>query len=192
MYATGTKTRGFEADIQRYSHYGICYDKLSRSLYPSRQCISRNLYFFEPLFSSTDLKISLILLWVSVKNFDLKLLLENKIQGLGFSFSERPTFCKTKSPNLSAAERLWSIPYRFNLFPSWGALNIHALFYLEHKVCIDLFRESKYKTLQKHIFWFMCSRGNENLTVFREWPQRMTNNTDQKNCSYGFIVVALL
>lgn len=134
--------------------------------------------------------MSLTHLQVAVKDFDLKLL-ENKIQGLGFIFSDRPTFCKTNYPYLNAAERLWSVSYRFNLFPSWGALSIYVLFYLEHKVCIDLFKESKYKTLQKHIFWFMCSTANENLTVFGEWPQRMTNNTDQKNPSHGFIVASL-
>lgn len=29
------------------------------------------------------------------KKFNLKLLLENKIQGLGFIFSDKPTLCKT-------------------------------------------------------------------------------------------------
>lgn len=32
------------------------------------------------------------------KNFTLELLLENKVQGLGFIFSDRPTFWKSNHP----------------------------------------------------------------------------------------------
>lgn len=46
--------------------------------------------------------------------------------------------------------------------------------------------------MEKHIFWFMCRRGNENLKVIGEWAQKMTNYTDQNNHCLRFIVAALL
>jgi len=147
------------------------------------------MYFSELLFSSTDLKISRTCLWQAAKNFDLKLFLENKIQGLVFTFSGRHTFCKMNHPSQSAAEWLWSGPYRLYLYPTWGEPSIYALFSLKHKVCTNLFKESAYKTLQKHIFIFICNRGNENLMVVGESPQRMTNNTDHKNCSHGLLLL---
>lgn len=61
-----------------------------------------------------DFKFSLTCLCMAVKIFDVTLLLENKIQGLRFSCISRP---KTSRPNQIVVNRLWPVPYKFNLFP---------------------------------------------------------------------------
>lgn len=78
---------------------------------------------------------------MTVKNFNLKLLLENKIQGLGFVFSDRPTFCKTNHQTSMLLKDSGAFLTDLTHFPFEG--HYVYRFYLEQKICIDIFKESK-------------------------------------------------
>lgn len=80
------------------SRSGISCDKLSASLYPSRQRARGNRYVFELLVFSTDLKVPLTRLHAAVKSFDLKLSLENKIQVSGSVSLTDLRFARLTSP----------------------------------------------------------------------------------------------
>lgn len=155
--------------------------------WPSRQCINRNLKFFGLLPSSSDLKISLKCLWVTAKKFNLKLILENKIQGLGFIFSDTSTLCKINHQTSMLLKGPGPTPYRFILFPIWGALYIQVLF-TESKIFSLTYLKNQSIKLWKSTYFdlFVVEAKTQSLW---EWLQR---NTDQKNHSHGFILIALL